>query len=534
VHPCCPDHAGGRGAPYTPHWFIFHDSEGRIDLDLTWREGLPVSDQALANSLFVMFESSGTPLRYGKQSKRWYLWNGSGRYAPRLETFLDNVIEDVARWLRDAVQNAWDAVTGSPAWAQHPLRKRIEDHWKPCKALAARMWNDAGQRAAGNVLMRTFGTDDSLFDRETGRITVDNGVIDYAQVARDGYVVLQPHDSTALITRRCGDGVAWEPDAVCPHFTRFIRESVPDAAQRYWLLWRVAHTLFGNQPRKGFVNMIGETNTGKTTFTDIIALLAGDYAKSVQVETFTSKARGDSGFRQHELMGARFVHTHEPDARDTYDVSFMKQVTGNDMQTTRTLFQGFIRWKPQCTPFIGSNSPIRFNTADNAMVQRQEAVLFARGYQRMDERLPVRMAAELNGILRLLMSVVTWEPDGLPASMVDLRERMAVATEDALEFVTEWIAEGRLHDDPAAPSYRCVQVGPLYQQYRVWCEDAGVRAVGRKTFSAIVGRKYARQRSGGVWQFTGLVTSLVTLVTLAGRQAEPDGHQSHQNSDLTG
>jgi hypothetical protein len=83
---------------------------------------------------------------------------------------------------------------------------------------------------------------------------------------------------------------------------------------------------------------------------------------------------------------------------------------------------------------------------------------------------------------------------------------MAVTVEDALEFVAEWLREGRLREDTKLPLYRCAQVHPLYQHYRYWCEEAGVRPCGRKTFSAIVGRKYKAIRSGGSWHFAGLVT----------------------------
>jgi putative DNA primase/helicase len=301
----------------------------------------------------------------------------------------------------------------------------------------SRIWNHQGQVALQGQLAESHAIDVNRLDSSTGRIIVDNGVLDIAQILRDGTVRLLPHDPSALVTHRMGSGVRWEPDARCPAFERFTAESVADADQRWWLLWRTICALFGRMPRKGFVNLIGETDSGKSTYTAAIAHLAGEYARAVPVETFLAKRGGDQ-FQAHELMGARFVHTHEPNATALYDVSFMKTLTGReDRMRTRTLYEKPVEWLPQCTPFIGSNNPIRFSTADDAMMSREEVIRFARNYREPDPWLSERLRAERNGILRLLVDHTVAEaalghvPD-LPVTVVVERERMAVQTEDAL------------------------------------------------------------------------------------------------------
>jgi phage/plasmid-associated DNA primase len=191
----------------------------------------------------------------------------------------------------------------------------------------------------------------------------------------------------------------------------------------------------------------------------------------------------------------------------------MKTLTGReDRLRTRTLYEKPVEWLPQCTPFIGSNNPIRFSTADDAMMQREEVIRFARNYREPDPWLSARLKAEASGILRMLVDHAVAEaelghvPD-LPISVVIERERMAVQTEDALEFITEWMREGRLREDSETPAYRCARVSTLYQQYRYWCDEAGVRPTGRKTFAAVIGRKYPRSQSGGFWHFHGLAST---------------------------
>jgi putative DNA primase/helicase len=495
---------------------VIHDDDGRIDTTTTWQPGgLPKSDVEMASVTGQMMLAAGCPVLYGAQSKHWYMWDGSGRYAPQDAEFSGAMTRRVARWHAEAVRDTWEKVreeiADMPAEIRPEAAKAAGKNWAGHRGYSMGLHGDTGQKAIASQLAAALLIDEIRMDRDTGRIVVDNGVIDLAQILRDGYVRLLPHDPGDLVSKRTGDGLSWDPQARCPAFERFTSEAVRDEDMRWWLCWRVACTLFGRVSRKGFVNLIGARDSGKSTFTRLIDYLAGDYARSVQVETFLAKHSGDQGFRQHELMGARFVHTHEPNQSAVYDVAFMKTITGSDRQTTRTLNQGFIRWIPQCTPFIGSNSPIRFNTADDAMMSRLESVLFERGYDKPDDRLSEKLHGEADGILRLLVSCIEHEarngmPD-MPLSMIALREQMAEATEDALEFVTEWIGEGRLRVDSQVPAYKCAQVGSLYTHYRYWCDDAGVKPVGRKTFAAIIFRKYPRSLSGGKTHFMGLVAS---------------------------
>lgn len=516
--PCCPDRAGMRGRPYTPHWFIWHDDQGRIDTHSTWSfGGLPKNDVELSASVRGMMNEAGCPMLYGDQTKRWYMWDGSGRYAPQRAGFDTRMTKLVALWHKQAIDQVWPAVLADirryPAQQQAQLRKQAEAAWNEHRVFGRRIWNDAGQRAVLNQFREVFTVDMDTVDAGTGKIVVDNGVISYAQILRDGYVEPQHFDSSELVTRRMGRGVRWEPDARCPAFERYLRESVPDEEQRWWLLWRVAGSMFGLQRRKGFLNLIGARDSGKSTFTDLIAHIVADYARPVPVETFLSKHSGDAGFRQHDLMAARFVYTHEPNAGALYDVSFMKQITGRDTQRTAGKYEKPISWQPQCTPFIGSNNPIRFNTADDAMMTRQEAVLFVRSYDTPDQHLLDRLKTEKNGILRLLLGTVCWESRNglpeLPFSSVQLREQMAEDMDDALRFVHGYIERGLLREvGPEWPVYKCVPISRLYDAYRIhWCEEEGVKAVSRKVFRDVLSRKYHPGRSGEARVFTGLAST---------------------------
>lgn len=512
---CCPEYAGRRGRPYSSHYFIWHEPDGSPDLNLTSRlGGLPSSEAECALTVQQMVDEAGGGMLYAARTDRWLAWDGTV-YAPQDITWGDRMIQWIAGAMRQAFETVWD-IEGSliaqlPQNEQKQASDRAKARWNRQSALWVRLWSEAGQSSLGKQLARRCGIDDEQLDTYTGEIILDNCRISYAQVLRDGYVEKLPHDRRLLNSRRMRRGVSYDPDARAPWFELLLKTSVADQGQRDWLCWRTINTLFGNIPKKGFVNAIGERDSGKSTFTAIIAWLGGGYAKSVPVETFLAKHAGDQGFQQHELMGARFVHTHEPRPGALYDMGFMKRLTGReDTMSTRTLYSRAVEWLPQCTPFIGSNGPIRFNTSDDAFMERQEVIRFARGYERPDPDLMAKLKAELPGIINVLLSYALrearWGVPSVPQSAVDERERLADETEDSLAFIAEWIAEGRLTVKHDVPAYRCAQVGPLYTQFQMWCETQGIaHPPNLKIFAEVVGRRYRKSRSGGKWHFSGLV-----------------------------
>ncbi|HUY52665.1 MAG TPA: DUF5906 domain-containing protein [Streptosporangiaceae bacterium] len=517
-----------RGEPFEWEYLALWE-HGELHLAATKAE-MPVSDLAAVRLLEQMHEDGGWPIICGAQSGTWYRHDGAV-YAAQPAGFAAGLAEWLAGMYELAMKRVRQRVSAAVA-RKHPdlalaaARDKTEakdelagkeaeemEKWKAQAAYKTRLWSENGQAALIRQLGRTCGVDEEQLNTETGEIVLDNGRISYkAIIASRGRIDLLPNSPERLVTKRAGAGLAYDPSATCPAFERFLETSVADRAQREWLLWRTACALFGEMPRKGFVNLIGESDSGKSIFARLMQRLGGGYAITVPVQTFLAKHVSDSGFRADALRGARMVYSQEPEPMGRYDTGYMKDLTGRDPQRTGDKYVKASQWTPQCTPFIGSNNPIRFATSDEAFMGRQEVIRFARGYDQMDELLPERLNAELPGILALLVSCIARQAwygmPPLPASMIAEREHLADETEDALQCVEEMIDLGSLAKAAAdSVSVRqCVKVDYLYSAYRMWCESTeGIRQpLGRKTFSAIVGRRYPVKKSDG-YRFTGLI-----------------------------
>lgn len=524
-----------QGQPFTPWYFAIGDSQtGLLDLSLT-AGLLPDSDLALATAMIQMCAAAGCAITYSVQAKCWRRWDGSVHEAQKV-SFGSSMADWAARAVQTVLSAALDQIADeadrravlaanevSPDRAgagadrvREAEGKNLRKPWAKVIRYAERIWNNAGHAGLIRQLELASAADENDFDRHPGIIVLDDGYLDIREVTVSGRVVLYRNDPSMLLTKRMARGVRWDPGAACPVFWHFLETSVPDDSQRWWLLWRTVMAMAGLQPRKGYVNTIGESNSGKTTFQAAMKALGGGYVKSVPIETFL-RSSSDSGFKQAALRSTRMVITAEPAPGKRFDEGVMKLITGRDPVTTSAKYEKEVEWLPQLTIFFGSNDPIGFNTADEASFGRSEPVRFTAGYERMDENLLEKLSGEHSGMLALLVRHALdqhkYRHHGVPdisLSMRALREDIADEMDSPLEFTTEMINEGRLAERPDAFMSACVQTGVLYREYRQWCEQAGVRMpLGRKAFSQVVGRRYPVTKSSGR-HFSGLVLSVPT------------------------
>ena len=369
------------------------------------------------------------------------------------------------------------------------------------------------RRIGCSVSLLTYHT--GLFEQASNLddpkwFVVQNGVIDAAALlAGEWPPKVLPHSPSRFVSRMAG--AAFDPDATCPLFEKFLAQMVADEEQRKWLLQRTGCALLGHQARKGFVNLIGETDSGKSVYNETMSTVGGDYAKAVKVDLFLQKHESNR-FADHTLMGARYVFCGEPDPRKQLDEGFIKLATGRDSQETEAKFEAPVQWKPMFTPFITSNHALKFETSDVALFNRYEPIVCRIGYKpgEKDDLIEQKLAAERDGILALLLRSASGLENGMPPMPQSMRaeqERVAEKVDRALAYLGEQMAEGLLWEDTCASPGACVSVGDLYSRFMGWMamESPSARIPGKKEFSERIGRRYPVVRSNGS-RFEGLVS----------------------------
>jgi putative DNA primase/helicase len=187
---------------------------------------------------------------------------------------------------------------------------------------------------------------------------------------------LQPHDPSHLMTRMFNAN--FDPNATAPHWDSFLRQVVPDEKTRKYIQRAVAYTLLGNADHRSFFIVYGPTGTGKSQFLSTLEHVFGDYGGSAAEGTF-HPGQGSLTNDLHGLRNKRLITTSETADGASFNENLMKRLTGRDQIVSRELYQSNVTWTPECTIWIATNHPPRFNSDDNAIWRRAKLIPFLTG-----------------------------------------------------------------------------------------------------------------------------------------------------------
>src|SRR5262249_11118465 len=96
-------------------------------------------------------------------------------------------------------------------------------------------------------------------------------------------------------------------------------------------LQRIAgYCLTGSTREHAFFFFFGDGSNGKTTWTNVIMRIMGDYAQTAALELLTETRNEQHPTTVASLMAARLVVASEPKAGQHWDETKLKHLTGGD------------------------------------------------------------------------------------------------------------------------------------------------------------------------------------------------------------
>ncbi len=307
-------------------------------------------------------------------------------------------------------------------------------------------------------------------DRDRWALNCQNGTLDL----RTGN--LRPHDSADLITRLAP--VEYDPDAECPRFKQFLKETLVDDAVISFVKRYVGYTLTGTTRERLFAILYGSGKNGKSTLVELLQDVMGDYATNTDTETILARKYQGIGNDVAALKGARFVSAAEVEKGRRLAESKVKQLTGSDTVTARFLFGEPFNFRPEFKLWLSTNNKPVIVGTDDAIWDRIRLIPFTRRFEgtQADEKLPEKLREELPGILAYMVEgCLEWqeyglgEPESVKAATDQYRTEM-----DTLAAFFE--ARCVVSPDAMAPATQ------LYKQYQMWCDDAGEKPETQKMF----------------------------------------------------
>lgn len=373
-------------------------------------------------------------------------------------------------------------------------------------------------RSSLKVSFKDIDADPWLFNCNNGTINLKTGE-------------LQPHRQEDLITKL--SPVAYDPDAKCPLYDKFVEECQPNPEIRAYLDRFDGYCLTGVIAEHALPIQHGRGRNGKGVRGNLKMAVMGDYAIQVPTELLMEKKNDAHPTERAMLRGVRYAAATETEEDRKLNVALVKQLTGGDPISGRFMRQDFFTFWPTHKIDLKTNhKPVIRETKDAIWLRVQLVPWTVSFAGREDESLEKKLTKELPGILaRMIRGCLEWQriglspPEAVKAATLEFRSEM-----DRLgEFIEEVCVTDNIN---ARQSSR-----ELYSRYTKWCEERNLTAASQTGFGEQLGEKgFQAKKTGGVMVYLGIriaSTDEMRARNEAAKRSEPDPDANTPNNVIT-
>jgi P4 family phage/plasmid primase-like protien len=420
------------------------------------------TEQANADRLI---EQYGQDLRYVAELKQWAVWNGKFWDIGSKEASESKVIQM-------AVASARDLQRQSGLADKNTAPKMLK--WA-IKSQNARELGNTVKLA--RTLVTTLAEE---FDQQPEFLNCQNGIVDL----RTGEML--PHDRSMMFTQitRC----AADLENVRPElFNQFIERVIPDEDTRKYLLQFLGYMLSGSVAEQCYVFFFGATgNNGKSTLTELISWILGEYAVTIETEALMLKKFGKSNEGElAQLRGRRLAVAHEVSDSQRLDEELIKRLTGGDIIRARQLYQDPLNFRPTAKLLMTGNNKPQLRSMDSATWRRIRLIPFEVTVpaEERDAKLYMKLRAEAPKILgQLIKCGIHAANHGMEPSKLMVKHQEEYKEEN--DFLADFFNERCLF----MPNLDAT-AGELHAEYNSWARETSGHIFNRTAFGRILGSR---------------------------------------------
>lgn len=407
----------------------------------------------------------GETLRYDHDRGKWYRWTGK-------------------IWQLDRTKFTLDMVKRFCAEQTAPLsfkEKRPIERSAVISAVAHIAGNNVNLAVTSDI----WDANDYLLGTPDGTVDLHTGLLRQPQIAD-------------FITKK----TSIVPQAMhAPRWLAFIDEVTnhdPDL-QRY--IQKICGLILTGSTKEQCIFFIyGPGGNGKSVFINTINAILHDYAVVAPLDMFAVSHQEKHSTDMAMIKGARIVSSSETEEGKSLAEAKIKQITGGDQITARFMRQDNFTFTPKCKLIIiGNHKPILRNV-DEALKRRIHVIPFTTKPKQIDNELILKLKEEYPQILAwMIEGCLAWQREGL-------NKPDCVIEETKQYFENQDIFANWLEDCCKNNSSGFELSSKLYESWKRYAENAGVKAGSTKTFPDLMkrrGYRHERTRSGRV--FYGLI-----------------------------
>ena len=456
-----------------------------VQTDIDDEQSSKIYNQIIMNTLTDLgnaerfIKGHGAIIRYCTDQKRWYVYQ-NGRWVMDNGTNINRMGHATIREISFEAEREGLSTSEKVEIQKHAAKSASKGRIKAMIDLAK--W------FPGIVVSS------SAFDQNPWLLNCCNGTLDLMNME------LKPHDPEDFITKMVD--APYESDAICPVWDAFISRVMNRDQEKICFIQRiVGYALTGVTPEQCLFVLHGPGANGKSTFTEVLRELLGDYAMHTTTSSLLTSSSSPIRNDLARLNSVRFVSAAEIGMGKKLNEALVKQLTGGDQVTARFLYNEYFEYKPRFKLFIAANHKPEIRGIDHGIWRRIHMVPFDVSIpaDEIDKDLLNKLKEELPGILAwAVRGCIEWRNNGLgvPAAI-------RAAT---LEYRKEMdLIAGFIEDKCILDASSRVTLGELYEAYRGWTDEACQDPAGKKIFGNLMRQKgFAQSKSGSSRYWEGI------------------------------
>lgn len=334
----------------------------------------------------------------------------------------------------------------------------------------------------------------SDLDKNNFLLNCQNGVLNL----QNGKVEFLEHKPDLLLSKICN--VEYNPNATCKDWEKYLNEVMQGNTEKIKYLQKATGIcLTGDTKEETMFMFYGvTTRNGKSTYTETIGYMLGDYAATARPETLAVKPNVDSRVANEDiarLKGVRFLNVSEPPKKMVFDIALLKTLLGRDTITARNLYERNFEFVPVFKLFVNTNYLPQVLDDTFFSSGRVNVISFDRHFkpEEQDKNLKNRLKEkdELSGILNwAIQGLKMYYEEGLnPPEAV---ERATSEYRQSSDKIGNFINEMLIKSDKNS------RAGEIYKAYEKWCNDNGYGCENKGNF-------FSELKNKGIFAVTGTI-----------------------------
>ena len=422
-----------------------------------------------------LVDATRDKLRYVPEWKQWLVWNG--------QRWEHTDVHAVKRLAHAVIVDMYREAVGTAAVNTELAKWALK--------------SEATSRIEGMIAEAQpyLIAKPSEFDASPWLFNVANGVVDLRTAK------LTDHDPALMLTKIVD--VAFTEKSSSAPWIQFLRvifhndDNLVDYVQR-----AVGYTMTGSTDEHCLFFCYGNGANGKSTFMKALSIIAGDYGTTSSVEALLDHRQDGEGATPMiaGLVGKRFAMASEMPEGRKLNESRVKDITGGDAITARTLYGKPFVFTPSHTLWITGNHKPRITGLDLGIWRRLRILPFTATIPealRKDSRdIEAMFRQEAEAILSwMILGAFLWYQNGL--STCEAVERATTEYRGEEDIVARFLQQRCVMNQTAQ-----IPKARLYDLWKEWAEDEGERGAAFKSSRWLVQQIMSRYGETGAVSYT--------------------------------